>query len=254
MSTDVARLNPYDGQVATAFKESREIPRAGLSEWRDAVERHLHPRPGMTLLDIGAGTGAFTAAFADWFGIRVVAVEPSSAMRSHIRPTELIEVLEGDALAIPLEDDAADGAWLSLVIHHVPDLDAAALEIRRVLRPGAPVLLRQAFPDRDLDGVEMIRWFPETKKLVATYPTLVETCAAFETAGFHRESVEPVCDIRPGPLAEFLARADTLRVADTTLRNLTEAEFQRGKERLRHAVEHDHAEPRTNQLDLVVLR
>jgi hypothetical protein len=123
-----------------------------------------------------------------------------------------------------------------------------------VLRPGAPVLIRQGFPESDLDGIEMIRWFPETKKLVATYPTLAETCAAFEAAGFHRESLEPLCDIRPAPLAEFLAQADTLRTADTTLRNLTEDEFQRGKERLRRAVESGDAEPRTNWLDLLVLR
>jgi len=32
--------------------------------------------------------------------------------------------------------------WLSLVIHHIPDLAGAAREIRRVLRPGAPVLIR----------------------------------------------------------------------------------------------------------------
>lgn len=247
-------LNPYDEQVATAFRASREIPREGLLEWRDAVCRHLDPKPGMTLLDLGAGTGAFATAFADWFDIHVVAVEPAGAMRSLIPQGELIEVLEGDALAIPLEDNAADGAWLSLVVHHVPDLAAAAREIRRVLRPGAPVMLRQGFPDRDLSGIEMVRWFPETANLVATYPTLVETCAAFEAAGFHRDAVEKVCDIRPAPLAEFLDHADTLRTADTTLRNLTEDEFQRGKERLCRAVESGDTEPRTNALDLLVLR
>jgi ubiquinone/menaquinone biosynthesis C-methylase UbiE len=253
MSTRVT-LNPYDEQVATAFRESREIPRAGLEEWREAVRRHLKPVPGMTLLDIGAGTGAFASAFADWFGIAVVAVEPSDAMRSRIPQSGTITAVEGDALSIPLQDDAADGAWLSLVIHHVPDLAAAAREIRRVLRPGGPVLIRQGFPDRPLDGIEMIRWFPETAKLVATYPTLEKTCAAFVAAGFRRESVEQVCDIRLAPLAEFLAHADTLRTADTTLRNLTEAEFQRGKERLRRAVESGDTAPRGNWLDLLVLR
>jgi ubiquinone/menaquinone biosynthesis C-methylase UbiE len=247
-------LNPYDKQVATAFRESREIPRAGLEEWREAVRRHLDPKPGMTLLDLGAGTGAFSAAFADWFSIDVAAVEPSSAMRSHIPQSVRITALEGDALSIPLKDDAAHCVWLSLVIHHVPDLAAAAREIRRVLRPRAPVLIRQGFPDRDLSGIEMIRWFPETANLVATYPTLVETCAAFETAGVHREAVEQVCDVRPEPLAEFLAQADTLRTADTTLRNLTEDEFQRGKGRIRRAVESGDTGSRTNCLDLLVLR
>jgi hypothetical protein len=63
----MARIS-YDEQTATAFKAVREVPRDGLSEWREAVRRHLRPSQGMTLVDIGAGTGAFAAAFSDWFG------------------------------------------------------------------------------------------------------------------------------------------------------------------------------------------
>ena len=33
-------------------------------------------------------------------------------------------------------------------MRRIPDFEAAAREIRRVLRPGAPVLIRQAFPVR----------------------------------------------------------------------------------------------------------
>jgi ubiquinone/menaquinone biosynthesis C-methylase UbiE len=175
-------------------------------------------------------------------------------MRSRIPRTPAIEALAGDAMALPVPDGCADGAWLSLVIHHIPDLEAAAREIRRVLRPGTPVLIRQAFPDRPLDGVEMIRWYPETVRLVMTYPTLEATCAAFAAAGFRRESVEQVRELRPGSLEDFLRQADTLRRADTTVRALTEAEFQGGKERLRRAIESGDTEPRTNSLDLLVLR
>ena len=82
----MARIR-YDEQTATAFKAVREVPRDGLSEWREAVARHLRPSPGMTLADIGAGTGAFAAAFSDWFDLRVLAVEPSAAMRDRIPRT-----------------------------------------------------------------------------------------------------------------------------------------------------------------------
>jgi hypothetical protein len=33
------------------------------SGWREAVGRHLRPFPGMTVADIGAGTGVFATAF-----------------------------------------------------------------------------------------------------------------------------------------------------------------------------------------------
>jgi SAM-dependent methyltransferase len=249
----MARIS-YDEQTAAAFKSVREIPRDGLSEWREAVRRHLHPSPGMTLVDIGAGTGAFASAFSDWFGLGVVAVEPSAAMRARIPRTPAIQVLEGDATRLLLPDQSADAAWLSLVIHHISDLEAAAREIRRVLRPDAPVLMRQGFSDRIDDRIEIVRWFPETARLAGTFPTLEDTCQAFATAGFKQEALEEVRETYPGSLADFLGEVDTFRDADTTMRSLPDEEFLRGKERLQRAVDAGNAEPRSNTLDLLVLR
>src|SRR5438105_5146877 len=82
----------------------------------------------MTLVDIGAGTGQFSAVFSEWFGLRVAAVEPSAAMRDQIPKTEAIRVFEGDASSLPLPDESADAAWLSLVVHHIADLAAATHE------------------------------------------------------------------------------------------------------------------------------
>ena len=260
----MARIS-YDVQTAAAFKAVREVPRDGLSEWREAVRRHLHPSQGMTLVDIGAGTGAFSAAFTDWFDLTVLAVEPSAAMRDQIPRAPAIQVLEGDASALPLPDESADAAWLSLVIHHIPDLGVAAREVRRVLRPGAPVLIRQGFPDRyeprgtlGLDGIELVRWFPETARTIATFPSVKATREAFATVGFRQDALEQVRETYPASLSDFLGQVDTFRHADTTMRKLTDDEFLRGKERLRRAVRRaeDTANPeaRSNWLDLLVLR
>jgi len=257
----LARIS-YDEPTAAAYKAVREIPRDGLAECREAVRRHLRPSTGMTLVDIGAGTGAFAAAFSDWFDLSVLAVEPSAAMRDQIPRTPSIQVLEGSASALPLPAESADAAWLSNVIQHIPDLGVAAHEIRRVLRPGAPVLIRagmshQGFPDR-YDGVENVRWFPETARTVDTFPSVEETCRTFAAAGFHQHALEQVRETYPTSLADFLDQVGTLRQADTTMRGLTEDEFLRGKERLRRAVRQaeDTANPQTrsNSLDLLVLR
>ena len=259
----MARIS-YDDQTAAAYKAVREIPRDGLSDWREAVRRHLRPAPGMTVVDIGAGTGVFATAFRDWFGLSVLAVEPSAAMRAQIpgRPglpgPPGIRVLEGHASALPLPDQSADGAWMSLMIHHIPDLGAAAREIRRVLRPGAPVLIRQGYPGR-FDPARTFPWefFPETAHSVSTFPTLEQVCQAFGTAGFRREAIEPVPE-RWISLAGFLDQADTFRRSDTNLRSLTEEEFLRGKEQLRRAVEQAgpaaRDEARASWLELLVLR
>jgi SAM-dependent methyltransferase len=253
----MARIS-YDDQTAAAYKAVREVPRDGLVAWREAVRRHLAPSPRMTVVDIGAGTGAFAVAFSDWFDLAILAVEPSAAMRAQIPRRPGIRVLEGDASALPLPGRSADGVWVSLVIHHIPDLEAAAREIRRVLRPSAPVLIRQGYPDR-ADTAHTFPWefFPETARSVSTFPSVERVCQAFATAGFRRDALEQVPETLIS-LAEFLDQADDFRRADTIMRGLTEEEFQRGKERLRRAVQHAghtaSTETRTNWLDLLVLR
>jgi ubiquinone/menaquinone biosynthesis C-methylase UbiE len=255
----VARI-AYDNDTAAAFKAVREVPPDGLEQWRDAIRRHLDPRPGMTLVDIGAGTGAFAVTFNDWFGLDIMAVEPSAAMRSQIPRRPGIQPLAGDAGALPLPDGSAHGAWLSTVIHHIPDLDAAAREIRRVLRPGAPVLVRQGFPDRpDWPSTWWVhRWFPETMRAVETWPTVERTCQAFTAAGFSLDSLEQISETYRTSLAEFLAQADTFRRGDSPMRSLTDEEFLRGKERLRQALQEAEATSsppaRVSLVDLLVLR
>ncbi len=249
----MARI-PYDDLTATAYKAVREIPRDGLGEWREAVRRHLRPSPGTVVADVGAGTGQFAVALAEWFDIDVVAVEPSAAMRAQIPERPTITVLEGHAGAIPLEDRSVDGVWLSLVIHHIPDLEAAAYEIRRILRPGGPVMIRQGFAGR-LDRVENVRWFPETATTVDL--TVGRACEAFAAAGFGLDAREPTPETYSASLADYLAQLDVLRRADSTLRMLTDQEFEQGVERVRCAGKaegEEAAEPRTNWLDLLVLR
>lgn len=80
--------------------------------------------------------------------------------------------------------------------------------------------------------------------------SIEQTCGAFAASGFRQEALERVPQAAATSLAEFLARVDTLRQADTTMRNLTDDEFLRGKERLRQAArraeEAARAEPRTS--------
>ncbi|MEU3224059.1 hypothetical protein ABZ695_12990 [Streptomyces sp. NPDC006976] len=52
---------------------AREIPRGGLTARRAAVAAEVELAPDATLLDVGAGTGAFSSAFTGWFGVRVLA-------------------------------------------------------------------------------------------------------------------------------------------------------------------------------------
>jgi SAM-dependent methyltransferase len=238
----------YNSHDAAAYEADRHIPDRGLTAWRDAVARHLNPRPGTRLLDLGAGTGMWARAFTDWFdNIEVVAVEPAEAMRARCRHPH---VLAGDADSIPLADSSVDAAWLSTVIHHVPDLTAAARELHRVLRPGGPVLIRSAFAGRH-QAITLFRFFPEAIRVLDTYPSVDDVEAAFATAGFTTIAFEQIPQTTSPSLRD--AAANLRREAHTPLQLITDDEYATGLARLHRAAQAGSG-PVVDALDFLVLR
>lgn len=238
----------YDDSAAAAFVAARHLPTEGLASWRAAVARHLPVGPGARVLDLGAGTGAWATAFRSWYDVRVVAVEPAAAMRARSAYPGMVA---GRAEALPLAAAAVDAAWLSTVVHHLPDLPAVAAELRRVLRPGAPVLIRSVFAGRTA-GVTLFRWFPEALRVLDGYPSVAEVCAAFEPAGFAPVALTPVPQVSARSLRDA---ADGLRrAAHTPLTLLDDADYDRGLRRLRAAARRTPGAPVVDVLDLLVLR
>lgn len=238
----------YDQAAAAAFEANRHLSQDALAAWRAAVTRWVDPRPGVRLLDLGSGTGSWARAFTTWFpAVAVTAVEPSEAMRARsvFRP-----VAAGDAAHIPLGDSTVDVAWLSTVIHHVPDMTAAAHELRRVLRPGATVLIRSAFAGRH-EAITLFRYFPEAVRVLDTYPSVADVEAAFAHAGFSTVSLEQVPELTAPSLRD--AAAGLRREGHTLLQLITDDEYAAGLARLHEAAETDNG-PVVDALDLLVLR
>ncbi|GIE86967.1 Methyltransferase domain-containing protein [Actinoplanes regularis] len=241
-------LIAYDQADAAAFQATRHLRDDELATWRAAIGRYFEPRPGMRLLDLGSGTGSWARAFRTWWPrLEVVAVEPAAAMRER---SVFQPVLAGAADDIPCADAALDGVWLSTVIHHVPDLITAARELRRVLKPGAPVLIRSAFAGRH-EAISLFRWFPEAVAVLDGYPSIADVEAAFATAGFTTAGCEPVPQVTAASLAE--AAAGLRRAAHTPLQLISDEAYAAGVARLDEAAR-TRSGPVVDALDLLVLR
>lgn len=242
-------------RMARSYDQARAVPLEGLGAWRRALSRHLPPGSGLPVLDLGSGTGQFAEALVRWFGMQVIGVEPSAGMRAEAerrRALPEIRYLAGEAERIPLAESSCGAAWLSTVIHHLSDLRACAFELRRVLAPGAPVLIRNAFPGR-LERLTVLRFFPEAKRVAETFPTLSETIEVFELSGFSFERLESLPQVTASSLSELRQRV--LARADTTLVSLTDREFQRGLEAIDRAIAAEPApDPVIDHLDLLVVR
>lgn len=94
---------------------------------------------GSTIADIGAGTGNYSTALAE-FGYKVKAIEPSEEMRKQAKPNKNVTWLIGTAESIPLPDNAVDGVIVVLAIHHFSSLAQASEEINRIC-PNGPIVL-----------------------------------------------------------------------------------------------------------------
>ena len=138
--------------------------------WRTAENSagYLLPRlrPGMSLLDIGCGPGTITIDLARLVAPgQVIGLDASSDVVSRARqdaagcglPALRFEV--GDLFALDYDDASFDVVHAHQVLQHLDDPVAALVELRRVLRPGGTLAVR----DGDYGA---FRWAPEDPRLV----------------------------------------------------------------------------------------
>ncbi len=255
----MARVD-YD-QMAPDYVEGRVLPPEGMEPWRAAIRPWLPAEAAgwSPVLDLGAGTGQFAAAIAGWFGVGVVAVEPSGGMRAQAaraHPHPAVSWVAGVGERLPLGDATCAWAWVSTVVHHLDDLDAVASELRRVLRPDGLVLVRQAFPGR-MGAIALYeRFFPGARAALVTgggLPTVEQVTETFAGAGFRVDGLRAVDQVSATSLVAY--RDKVRRRADTGLRLLPDDQFAAGLSALDAAAEAETVPaPVVDRIDLLVLR
>jgi SAM-dependent methyltransferase len=241
----------YDEPVAEAFAHAREMSPRALAAWEAPVRRHLGQAAGGTIVDVGAGTGLFSAWLARLLRATVIAVEPAVAMRRRIPADPRVEVRAGTAERLPLDRHEAQGAWMSTVLHHLDDPLQAARSLAGTLTPGAPVLIRGLFRDRPDPELVQLRFFPEAHAALERFPALGETAAWFARAGLQPVAYEEVRQPVASRLSALAPRLD--RTADTLLRDLPDTVFEAGR-RAMLATAREADEPVFARLGLLVLR
>jgi ubiquinone/menaquinone biosynthesis C-methylase UbiE len=114
-------------------------------------------QPGMTVLEVGPGSGTYTIAAARRVGgkgkVVAVDIEPKNIERVQRRArAEGITNLEArvaDVYDLPFPDGTFDAAYLLAVIGEIPDPVRAMKEFRRVLSRTGTLAFSELFPDPD---------------------------------------------------------------------------------------------------------
>jgi ubiquinone/menaquinone biosynthesis C-methylase UbiE len=96
------------------------------------------------VLEIGVGSGLSLPLYGAGVG-QVIGLDPSPkllamASESMRRAAAPVELVEGSAESIPLDDKSIDTVVTTWTLCSIPDASRALLEMRRVLKPGGQLL------------------------------------------------------------------------------------------------------------------
>jgi ubiquinone/menaquinone biosynthesis C-methylase UbiE len=241
--------------MPAAYDAGRGYSPELLEFWLRKIASAVRGTEIEAILDLGCGTGRYSAGLAAHFGVPVIAVDPSEKMLAEARdkPANGVRFAIGSAEAIPLEDAAVDMVFMSMVFHHFDNPRKAVEECRRVLRPGGVVVLRNGTTDQ-VAGYPYTPFFARASSLfTASLTSKAFITETFEAGGFQSVHYELV---RSKSAPSWSAYADKIaHRADSILARLTDEEFEAGLAVLRdHAAKAPPAEPVIEPIDLFVFR
>lgn len=129
-------------RVAARYDVTNDVLALGQTRrWRRLVVEAVGPAPGQRVLDIAAGTGTSSQAFAQR-GAQVVACDFSLGMlRVGRERLPHLPFVAGDAMALPFADHSFDAVTISFGLRNVHDPAAGLTEMHRVTRPGGTVVV-----------------------------------------------------------------------------------------------------------------
>ncbi len=137
-----AAANEYDAKWGIDFGAT------GQDQVRQKLVKALGGRNGQSFgagLEIGSGTGYFSLNLLQLGAIEsLTATDISPGMLKRLATTAgglglEVETVETEAEELPFPDESFDLVFGHAVLHHIPDLDKAFAEFRRVLRPGGAI-------------------------------------------------------------------------------------------------------------------
>ncbi len=193
--------------IARRYDGLNRVMSLGLDpSWRARAVRALGLREGARVLDVATGTADVALTILEQRGgARVTGLDPSREMLDVGREKLAraghpeVELVVGDAEALPFEDGAFDAVTMAFGIRNVPDRDRALGEILRVLRPGGRVAILELGEPRagllaPLSRLYIHELVPRVGGLVAgraEYAYLARSIAAFPAPErFARQLVE----------------------------------------------------------------
>jgi ubiquinone/menaquinone biosynthesis C-methylase UbiE len=143
---------------------------------KSLIERKLAKLSGGRILDVATGDGGFIGklidAFADYdeaIGVDITDKNFEEAEKKFEK--DRVSFMKADAADLHLfNDDSFDTVSIAAGLHHLPDIQAVIREMKRVLKPGGILIIREMFCDnlkeKQLSDVYLHHWSAKIDRLL----------------------------------------------------------------------------------------
>jgi demethylmenaquinone methyltransferase/2-methoxy-6-polyprenyl-1,4-benzoquinol methylase len=144
------RVKGMFAAIARSYDLNNRLHSFGIDQsWRKRAVRLAQIKPGDEVLDMACGTGDLTALFAQTPASKVVGGDFTPEMLAIARTKQpalgpqasKVTYVEADAMALPFPNASFDVLSIAFGIRNVASPAKALAEFRRVLRPGARLVV-----------------------------------------------------------------------------------------------------------------
>jgi ubiquinone/menaquinone biosynthesis C-methylase UbiE len=227
----MARVN-YD-KVAAKYDGRYDRNRyEGIAE---AVHRFVGSRSGLSIAEVGCGTGHWLSEIAGRGSHRLAGLDASRLMLERARTAAASALLaQAAAEHLPWVDAAFDRVFCVNALHHFVDQRGFIAECRRVLRTGGGLLTIGLDPHTGADRWWVYDYFPAALDADRQrYSSTTKLRVWLASAGFRECSTEMVQHL-PMEMPFVIARERGFvdRVSTSQLMIISDDQYQAGMKRL----------------------
>jgi SAM-dependent methyltransferase len=149
-------------KIAGGYDAARRLPADAMTKWTGLIRDSGRLGPGSLCLDLGCGTGRFTIPAGRLSGAQMVGADLSAEMLEEAgwKPgAERVWWVRCDAHSLPFGTGTFRCVFMSLLLHHVDDMDRVIAECCRALALGGTCLIRTSAHE-DMETMPVYSFFP----------------------------------------------------------------------------------------------
>jgi SAM-dependent methyltransferase len=161
-----------------------DTSRVANTETVEKLIKLLHIDGNLVILDMGCGTGNYTAALQQ-VAKKVIGIDISAGMIEQARTKfPKLTLICGDVTSLPFGSETFDGAFAIQVLHHVKEKELFLTEAHRVLRKQACFAIH-ACSHRQMRAFWFYHYFPKGLQVdLARMPDTEDIAFLLDRVGF----------------------------------------------------------------------